>query len=79
MAMKTRYYVQTFGEKGKRLIQTSMRDFKTPEEAIRAGDVASTKHGGVLVFELESDDVANLWGDPRMLASHGKVPEEALT
>ena len=78
MARQTRFYVQTFERKGARLIQSSMREFKTPTEAMRNGDVMSDKRSGVLVYSIEVDADADDWGDPVMMANYGELPEEAM-
>jgi hypothetical protein len=78
MARQTRFYVQTFERKGARLIQSSIREFKTPVEAMRNGDVLSDKRSGVLVYSIEVDADADDWGDPVMMAHYGELPEEAM-
>lgn len=79
MARQTRYYVQVFDhdKRGKKLVQSSIRDFKTATEAERKGAYEAERHVGVLVYSLDVDADANDWGDPVMLARYGEVPEEA--
>ncbi len=78
MARQTRFYVQSFERKGAKLIQASMREFKTPTEALRNGDVLSDKRCGVLVYSIDVDIDADDWSDPVMMASYGEMPEEAM-
>ena len=55
-----------------------MREFKTPAEALRNGDVLSDKRCGVLVYSIDVDADADDWSDPVMMARYGDMPDEAM-
>lgn len=75
MARVTLYCVQPFHQKGKKLVGGDLRQYKKPEDALRVGESAASRSAGVLVYEIEGDAEFDDWGEPKVLAKHGEVPE----
>jgi hypothetical protein len=73
--MKTLIYcVQPYWDDGRRLAHGALRQFTTPQAALRAGEAAARQLGGAVVYLVEGDPEFDDWGDPVLLASHGLVP-----
>ena len=75
MARTTIYCVQPFVQKGKKLVQGDLRQFKTEADARRVGENMAGRAVGVIVYEIEGDPEFEDWGEPKMLATHGEVPD----
>jgi len=78
MPRVTSFNVQAFERvKGKaKLQQGRLRQFKTAEEALRAGDLLKDRVAGVIVFSIEADHEFEDYSEPVTLATHGEVPEQ---
>lgn len=77
MARSTIYCVQTFEQKGGKLVQAGLRQLKAKSEAERIGANSADKFAGVLVYSVDADPEFNDWGDPVMIARYGQAPDEA--
>lgn len=75
MARQTHFCVQPFDYKGKRLTNGQMRTFTKEADALRVGENAAPRHAGLLVYRIEGDAEFDDWGEPKVLASYGEVPE----
>jgi hypothetical protein len=78
MARTTFFTVQPIERRGKRLVQAPARQCKTAEEALRVGERLAASHVGVVVYTIEGDADFDDWGEPKVLATHGEVPENPL-
>ena len=75
MARVTFFTVQTVERRGKRLVTGQPRQFKTAAEALRNGERQSASSLGVVVLQIEGGPEFEDWGEPKVLATHGEVPE----
>ena len=75
MARVTFFTVQTVERRGKRLVTGPPRQFKTAAEALRTGERQSASSLGVVVLQVEGDPEFEDWSEPKVLATHGEVPE----
>ncbi len=77
MARKTYHYVDTYspGARGK-LSVSDHREFKTPELAVQRANYIADKVHGVMAFSIDADPEWDVWGDPKMLVTHGSTPED---
>jgi hypothetical protein len=78
MARKTIYCVQPYRREGKKLVGGDLRQFKTEADARRVGEGTANRAAGVIVYEIEGDAEFDDWGEPRMLAVYGDVPEASF-
>lgn len=74
MSLVTIYCVQPFRKVGRKLTLTEPRQFKKPDEALRAGEAAGRRWAGVLVYSVEGSPESDDWGEPKILATHGQTP-----
>ena len=78
MARQMIYCVQPFVQKGRKLVGSDLRQFKTEADARRVGESMAGRSAGVLVYEIEGDAEFEDWGEPKELARHGEVPDVAF-
>jgi len=75
VARVTFFTVQTVERRGKRLVTGQPRQFKTAAEALRNGERQSASSLRVVVLQIEGDPEFEDWGERKLLATHGEVPE----
>ena len=76
MARVTIFCVQPFWRAGpNKLAHGELRQFDREPAALRAGEATARRVGGALVYSVEGDPEFQQWEKPRLLASHGEVPE----
>ena len=72
----TRYCVQVFERERP---PDAARQFRDRGAALFAGRLAARRALGVAVYEVEGEPVQDLWGEPKMIAQYGYLPEAADT
>ena len=74
----TVYCVQSFWRDRRKLAAGRLRQFKNEADARMAGESASRRDAGVIVFAITGNPEADYWDEPRLLASYGDVPDLAV-
>ena len=76
MGRVTIYCVQPYWRAGGgKLAHGELRQFDVEKEARRAGEATARRVGGALVYAVDGDPEFERWAKPRLLASHGEVPD----
>lgn len=80
--MKTTYIVQPFIRQGSgktsKLITDTVIQCSTAEEAIRRADRFSEIRAGVIAVSQEYDEDTGDYGELKVLAKYGEIPEGAV-
>lgn len=80
--MKTAYIVQTFTRQGNahssKLFNDPAIQCHTAEEAINRAERFSTMRAGVLAIAQAYDETTGDYGEMKVLAHYGEIPEGAL-
>lgn len=75
MDRTTIYCAQPFWHRQGRLMPGIVHEFCTEERALEGGEILSASADGVAVFSLSGEPALDLWGEPVMLATYGRVPD----
>lgn len=76
--MKTAYIVQPFIQQGKKLIPDTPIQCTTPEDAIRRAERFSEIRAGVIAVSQQYDESTDEFGEIKVLAKYGDIPEGAI-
>lgn len=74
MARKTIYCAQAFWLRGGRLAGGEVHQFLNEERALEGGLVLLTGSDGVAVFSVEGHPDEDLWEEPQLIETFGRVP-----
>lgn len=69
------YFVQPYVRRAGRLEAAPLERFCCAVEAEVAGERLSRRVAGVLVYMVEGDIEAGVWGEADVLARHGVLPD----
>lgn len=75
MTSVTIYCVQPFWNDRSKLAHGTLRQFSQRDKALRAGEAAARQVGGAIVYSVEGDPLFETWAPPRLIATHGAVPD----
>lgn len=74
MAQKTIYCVQAYGGGKREFVRGMLREFKTADGALGEGEALARRVPGVVVFKVTGEPDFDAWGEPEIMATHGRVP-----
>lgn len=76
MRRSTTYFcVQAFRWRGDTLELSHLSRFTSATEAEATGELVGRQTAGVLVYAVDGEPEHDIWNEPRLLATHGVVPE----
>mgnify|MGYP000695119146 CR=1 FL=1 len=75
MVAKAKFVVQPFRYDGKRLIAGTQMLASGEEDAVRKAEAMSNRPA-VIAFEVENDEEADVYGEPRIFFRSGIAAEE---
>ena len=75
----TLYVVKSFKIENNRLKFDQERNFKTEAEAVAAAKRLATTKAGVVAFSATADVKADIYGEPKILFSAGRLPPGSVS
>lgn len=74
VAGKTIYCVQTYSGGKREFIKGPLRRFATEEGALSAAGELARRAPGVVAFKVSGAEEFDCWGEPVVIAKHGRTP-----
>ncbi|MHB8285952.1 MAG: hypothetical protein ACYDD1_14920 [Caulobacteraceae bacterium] len=72
---KITYIVQPYWRSGKGLQPGTGKRHENEEKALQDGRMMESRNAGVVVMAVEYDADCDFFGEPRLIATYGEVPE----